>query len=200
MVLCFRCSSINLRASSISAWVRGNNLPGSVSGAPGSSLIAWSHTVCLGRRCDSCSEKILVCLWYSGGMGGFSAVSAALMVTFPIKYRVVSMAQGLFTDRGTKWARFVLFALRIIGNWDASIHPRFQSILGCTAANQEYPSMALFSPKSVRKNRSFDWFGPVCTSKSVKYLSLPLLLVVLSTLNILHSCWRVWIGSFNHLA
>ena len=60
--------------------------------------------------------------------------------------------------------------------------------------------MALFSPKSVRKNRSLDRLGPVWTSRSVKYLSSPLLLVVPSTLKILRGCWRVWIGSFNHLA
>ena len=35
MVLHFKCSSMNLCASSISACVRGNSLPGSVSGAPG---------------------------------------------------------------------------------------------------------------------------------------------------------------------
>ena len=59
------------------------------------------------------------------------------MVTFLMKYQVVSTGRGLFTDRGTKQARFALFALRMIGSCDVSIHPRFQSILGCTAANQE---------------------------------------------------------------
>ena len=127
-------------------------------------------------------------------------VSALPMVTFPMKYRVVSMGLGLFTERGTNRARLALLALRMMGSWDESIHPRFQSIFGCTAANQEYPSMALFSPRSVRKNRSLDRFEPVCTSRSVKCLSSPLLFVVLSTLNILRGCWRFWIGSFNHLA
>ena len=190
---------MNFRASLISACVRGSNLPGSVSGAPGSSSIAWSHTVCLGRHCDSCSEKILACLWYSGGILGVSVTLVVLIVTFPMKYQVVSMDCGLFIERGMKQARFALLALRMIGNWDESIHPCFQSISGCTAANQEYPRIALFSPRSVRKKRSFDRLGPVCTSRSVKYLSSPLLFVVLSTLNILCGCWRVWIGSFNHL-
>ena len=127
-------------------------------------------------------------------------VSALPIVTFPIKYRVVSIGRGLFMDRGMKRALLALFALRMMGSWEESIHPCFQSILGCTAANQEYPSIALFSPKSVRKNHSFDRLGPVWTSKSVKYLSSPLLFVVPSTLNILRGCWRAWIGSFNHLA
>ena len=129
-----------------------------------------------------------------------SVVSALLMVTFPIKYWVVSMGRGLFMDRGVKRAFLALFALRMMGSWEESIHPRFQSILGCTAANQEYPNIALFSPRSVRKNHSFDRLGPVWTSRSVKYLSSPLLFVVPSTLNILRGCWSVWIGSFNHLA
>ena len=130
----------------------------------------------------------------------FSVVSVLLMVTFPMKYQVVSMGLGLFTNRGTNRARLALLALRMIGSWDASIHPHFQSIFGCTAANHEYPRMALFSPRSVRKNRNLDRFGPVCTLRSVKYLSSPLLFIVPSTLNISRGCWRVWIRSFNHLA
>ena len=156
MVLCLRCSSTNFCASLISAWVSGRSRPGSVSGAPGSNSMAWSHTVCLGRCCDSCSENIFACLWYLGGMCDVSVVSALLMVTFLMKYRAVSMGRGLFTDRGVKQARLALFARRMIGSWEESIHPHFQSILGCTAANQEYPSIALFSPKSVRKKHSFD--------------------------------------------
>ena len=83
------------------------------------------------------------------------------MVTFPMKYWVVSMGRGLLIDRGMNRAHFMLLALRMIGSCDESIHPHFQSILGCTAANQEYPSIALFSLRSVKKNCSFDWFGPV---------------------------------------
>ena len=137
MVLHFKCSSTNFRASSISACVRGNNLSGSVFGAPGSSSIAWSHTMCLGRCCDSCSKKILACLWYSGGMSGVSVALVVPIVTFPMKYRVVLTGCGLFTVRGTKQARLALLALRMIGSWDTSIHPRFQSIFGYTAANHE---------------------------------------------------------------
>ena len=94
-------------------------------------------------------------------MPGSSMVFVALMVTFLIKYWVVLTGQGLFTDWGTKRACFALLAWRIIDSWDASIHPCFQSILGCMAANQEWPSMALFSPRSVKKNLSLDQFGPV---------------------------------------
>ena len=64
-------------------------------------------------------------------------------------------------NQGVKQAFLALFALRMMGSWEESIHPRFQSILGCTAANHEYPNIALFSPKSVRKNRSLDRLGPV---------------------------------------
>ena len=91
-----RCSSTNFRASSISACVSGRSRPGSVSGAPGRSSMAWSHTVCLGRRCDSCSENIFACLWYSGGIFGVSVAPTLPMVTFPMKYRVVSTGRGLF--------------------------------------------------------------------------------------------------------
>ena len=137
MVLHLKCSSMNLHASLISACVNGKSLPGSVSGTPGSSSIVWSQMVYLGRCCDSYSENILACLWYSGGMLGVLLVSMALMVTFLMKYWVVSTGWGLFTDWGVKQACFALFALRIISSWDASIHPCFQSIFGCTAVNQE---------------------------------------------------------------
>ena len=59
------------------------------------------------------------------------------MVTFLMKYWVVLTGLGLFIDRGTNRACLALLALRTIGNWDASIHPHFQSIFGCRAANHE---------------------------------------------------------------
>ena len=56
-----KCSSTNFFASAISSCVRGNSRPGRVLGAPRSSSMAWSHTVCLGSCWDSCSEKIFAC-------------------------------------------------------------------------------------------------------------------------------------------
>jgi len=61
------------------------------------------------------------------------------------------MVLGMFIVWGRNQAFFALGAQRIMGSWDESIHPCFQSILGCTAANQEYPKIALCSPRSDRK-------------------------------------------------
>ena len=63
------------------------------------------------------------------------------------------MGRGLLIVRGVNRARFALGALNIMGNCEESIHPLFQSIFGCVAANQEYPKIALFSPRSVRKKQ-----------------------------------------------
>src|SRR5579863_6615473 len=71
---------------------------------------------------------------------------------------------------------------------------------GCTAANQGYPSMALFSPRFVRKNRRRVCWDPVQTCKSVKYWSSPLLLGVPSTLNSLRVVGRHRIGRWRYLA
>ena len=77
------------------------------------------------------------------------------------------MGRGLLTVRGVNRARFAFGARNMMGNWEESIHPHFQSILGCVAANHEYPRMALFSPRSVRKNHSGLLVVPVWTSRSV---------------------------------
>ena len=79
----------------------------------------------------------------------------------PIKYWSWVISLGTFLVRGTKVAFFALGARRMMGNWVWSIHPLFQSMLGCTAANQEYPKMALCSPKSVRKNQRVIVWLPV---------------------------------------
>src|SRR5579863_7150157 len=71
---------------------------------------------------------------------------------------------------------------------------------GWTAANQGYPSMALFSPKLVRKNRSRVCCDPVRTCRSVKYWSSPLLLGVPSTLNNFRVIGRRRIGRCRYLA
>ena len=79
---------------------------------------------------------------------------ASPMVTLPIKYRFLVMGCGLLTVRGMNRARFASGARNIMGSCEESIHPLFQSILGCMAVSHEYPKMALFSPRSIRKKRS----------------------------------------------
>src|SRR5579863_4587378 len=71
---------------------------------------------------------------------------------------------------------------------------------GCTAANQGYPSMALFSPRFVRKKRNWVCCDPVRTCRFVKYWSSPLLLGVPSILNSLQVIGRRWIGRWRYLA
>ena len=167
MVFRRRCSSTNFFASAISSYVRGSRCPGKVLGAPGSSSMAWSHTVCLGSRCDSCSEKILACCWYWLGMSGFSSTAVSPMVALPIKYQFFTSGHGLLTVRGENLARFAFGAWSMMGSCDESIHPLFQSIFSCVATNHEYPRMALFSPRSVRKKRRGLLVVPVWTSRSV---------------------------------
>ena len=132
----------------------GSNRPGKVLGAPGSSSMAWSHTVCLGSLWGSCSENIFACHWYYSGMLGCSSVVASLIITLPMKYWSFAMGQGLFMVRGENRAFFASGAQSMIGSCEESIHPLFQSIFGCVATNHEYPRIALFSPRSVRKKRS----------------------------------------------
>src|SRR5579863_7137695 len=71
---------------------------------------------------------------------------------------------------------------------------------GCTAANQGYPKMALFSPRFVRKKHSWVCCGPVRTCRSVKYWSSSLLFGVLSTLNSFLVVGRRRIGRWRYLA
>src|SRR5579863_9578951 len=71
---------------------------------------------------------------------------------------------------------------------------------GWTAANQGYPSMALFSPRFVKKNRRRVCCEPVRTCRSVKYWSSPLLLGVPSTLNNLWVVGRRQMGRWRYLA
>src|SRR5579863_3612962 len=95
---------------------------------------------------------------------------------------------------GTNWA-FAASSLRSMsGSCEWSIHPHFQSMHGCTAANQGYPKMALFSPKLIRKKHNRVCCDPVQTCRSVKYWSSPLLFGVLSTLNSFLVVGRCWMG------
>ena len=147
--------------------MRGSRRPGKVLGAPGSSSMAWSHTVCLGSRCDSCSEKILACHWYWLGMSGFSSTAVSPMVALPLKCQSFTSGCGLLIVRRENQARFAFGAQNMIGSCEESIHPLFQSIFGCVAANHEYPRIALFSPKSVRKKRRGLLVVPVWTFRLV---------------------------------
>ena len=71
---------------------------------------------------------------------------------------------------------------------------------GCTAANQGYPKMALFSPRFVRKKCNQVCCGLVRTCRSVKYWSSPLLLGVPSTLNSLRVVGKRRMGRWRYLA
>ncbi len=122
-----------------------------VVGAPGSSSIAWSHIVCFGSRCDCSLLNTLSCLTYSFGR---EVLVVAMVRGVVLHKRICSrwMGHGWLMDHGKKRAFAALGALRTIGSWVWSIQPLFQSIFGWVAANQGYPSIALCSPSSVRKN------------------------------------------------
>ena len=70
----------------------------------------------------------------------------------PSKYWSVTflMGWGMFFVLGVYVAFAAFGADRIIGSCDMSIHPLFQSTLGWKAANQGYPKIALWSPRSER--------------------------------------------------
>ena len=82
-----------------------------------------------------------------------SSVLGCPMVALPMKYRFLMIGRGLLVVRGTNRALFAFGARNMMGSCEESIHPLFQSILGCVAANHEYPRIASFSPRSVRKKR-----------------------------------------------
>ncbi len=151
MVPRVRCSCMNLWTSSISFWLRGRSRPGIVVGAPGSSSIAWSHIVCLGSHWDFSSLNTFLCLMYS--LGRLLSVLVAIR-GFVLHRRICSWWGGLgwLHDWGKNRAFAASGALNTMGSWVWSIQPLFQSIFGWVAANQGYPSMALCSPNSVRKN------------------------------------------------
>src|SRR6266478_4433613 len=152
MVPLFRCSWTKLWTSWISFWLRGRRHPGIVDGAPGNSSMAWSQMVCFGSRWDFSSLKTLLCLAYSGGILGSFVSWAVPIVALQSSTRLTEIGHGLFTVRGTNRALAASFVLNTIGSCVWSIQPLFQSILGCTAANQGYPRIALCSPNWVRKN------------------------------------------------
>ena len=69
--------------------------------------------------------------------------------------------------QGRKHALAVSGARSTIGNWSCMIHPQAQSIFGWAAANQGYPRMTLFSPRSERKYRRVLCWVPVLVCRSV---------------------------------
>ena len=107
-----------------------------VDGAPGNNLMAWSQMVCFGSCWDFSSLKTLLCLAYSGGIFGLFVSWAIPMVALQSNIRSTDVGRGLFIVRGTNRAFAASFVLNTIGSWVWSIQPLFQSILGCTAANQ----------------------------------------------------------------
>jgi hypothetical protein len=158
-----RCSLTNLRSCSSSACDNGISLPGSAAGAPGLRSIAWSQGREGGNSCDASSEKTLSNCLYCGGIGSVGFV--ARMSSRPIC--IVRIGLGVLVVLSVKRAHPASGVRNIMGNCEWSIQPLFQSIFGCMAANQGYPSMALFSPKFERKNRRLTHLSPVCTARSV---------------------------------
>ena len=95
----------------------------------------------------------LLCLQYSSGTARFgSLVVVDPMVTLPRKYwsAIFLVVRGTFFVLGVYMAFAVFGADRTIGSCDMLIHPLFQSTLGWKAANQGYPKIALWSPRSER--------------------------------------------------
>jgi hypothetical protein len=169
MVPRWRCSSINFCISSCSIRFNGRSHAGKVFGAFGRSSIAWSHIVCLGNRWDFSSLNTFSCHRYSSDIF-FSLRGWDIFVwnvTCPMKYLVSGLARGTFFVRGTNVAFCAFGARNMIDSWVWSIHPLFQSMFGCTAANHGYPKMALCSPKSDRKKCSLVIVVPVLVFRSV---------------------------------
>ena len=89
------------------------------------------------------------------------------MVALQSSMRSIEVGRGLFIVHGINRALAASLALNTIGNCVWSIQPLFQSILGCTAANQGYPRIALCSPNWVRKNLMLVLVDPVRMARSV---------------------------------
>jgi hypothetical protein len=159
---------MNFHISSCSIRFSGRSRAGKVSGVFGRSSIAWFHMVCFGSHWDFSSLNTFSCRRYSSNILFFSCDQSCLgwIVTLPMKYFVSSLAQGTFFVCGTNIAFCVFKAHRMIGSWVWSIHPLFQSMLGCTATNQGYPRMTLCSPSLDKKNHSLVVVFPVLVSRS----------------------------------
>ena len=203
MVPLFKCSATNLCISSFSFCVRGRSLPGRVDGAFGRSSIAWSHMVCRGNLCDDSSLNTFLCHWYSGGIIpvlGSCFCSAGWIVTLPMKYRFWSIGRGWFSFLERNLAFPASLALKIMGRWDWSIHPFFQSMRGWTAANHGYPSIAFCPPRSERKKWRLVTLVPVHAPRSTKNWTSPALFSVPSTLYSFRGFVIFLMGNFIHRA
>ncbi len=149
---------------------------------PSFSLIAWSHGWCGGNHLAVASKKTFVwCLYSSGNFSNSSSAilygvvtcgwSSILLVSFliylaSIWHSMVFMSNlavalhivvspGLMYLWPLRFMNLVLAAsivCRMTGSCLWSIHPLAQSICGWVDANQGYPSMILWSPRSDRKN------------------------------------------------
>jgi hypothetical protein len=163
-----RCSSTNFCISSCSMRFSGRSHAGRVAGAFGRSSMAWSHTVCFSNHWDFSLLKTFLCCWYSLGIFPFSGTRSCLgwIITLPMKYLGSDLTRGTFFVRGTNIAFCAFRAHKTMGSWVWSIHPFFQLILGCTAANHGYLRIALCSPKSDKKKCNLLATVPVCASKS----------------------------------
>src|SRR6266478_4205660 len=133
--------------------------------------MAWSQMVCFGRHWDCSSLNTLLCWAYSDGIF-VSFVSWAVSWVVPImalQSRIcwAWMVRGLLIVHGRNRAFAASEVLNTIGSCVWSIHPLFQSILGCTAANHGYPKIALCSPSCVRKNLMFVVVEPVRMARLV---------------------------------
>src|SRR5579863_4545499 len=128
-----------------------------------------------------------------------SSVGSLKMIR-PMNRVSVGSVRGLLIVRGMNRAFMASSLRKMTGNWEWSIHPRFQSIRGWTAANQGYPNIALFSLRLVKKKRRRVCCDPVQTCRSVKYWSSPLLLGVPSTLNSFLVTGRRRMGRWRYLA
>src|SRR6266853_360332 len=114
--------------------------------------MAWSQGCSGGNLFDSSSLNTLRYHWYWGGT--HSLVSHS---TFPF----LIFISGSFIVLAENCAIATSAALRTMGNWEWSIHPHAQSILGCAVVNQGYPRIILWLPRSVRKYCKVTFLVPV---------------------------------------
>src|SRR6266436_2791049 len=129
--------------------------------------MAWSQMVCFGSLWDCSSLNTLLCWAYSGGIAVLLVSCAIPIVALHSRIWLAWTIRGLLTVRGRNRAFAASAVLNTIGSCVWSIHPLLQSILGCTAANQGYPRMALCSPSCVRKNLMLVVVDPVRIARSV---------------------------------
>src|SRR5216683_3940448 len=102
----------------------------SVTGAPSFRSMAWSQGCSGGNFFDSSSLNTLAYRWYWGGIRFLSSGA-----TFPL----LIFIRGSCIIRAENRAMAASAALRMMGSWEWSIHPRAQLIFGWAVANHGYP-------------------------------------------------------------